>query len=152
MHSILTDLLSIRDVDQVGILIALISLEVLLARALGRKYFKLEDSFCSVSMGLFYAVSIAAVAGTVLFVFHWVRGFAFVEVDWTSSTGRILPAYVPVDCLFSVYHRAIHEVRLGGAAHVNHHSSGFLNTGTGLRSCVVDDARSHPLHIPHLLL
>jgi len=151
MHTILSDLLSIRDVDQVGILLALVGLEVVLTWVLGRKYFELKDSACSVAMGLFYAASIAVAAGTVLVCFQWVRSFAFIEPDWSASTANILLAYVLVDFLFYVYHRTIHEVRLGWAAHVNHHSSEQLNTGTALRSSFVEAWMEPLFMIPALL-
>ncbi|MDH3686681.1 MAG: sterol desaturase family protein [Myxococcales bacterium] len=152
MHEFLTRLLTLKDVDQLGILLALILVDVALTRLLHRKFYVLQDSLCSVTMGLLYAAAIALSAGTVLVAFFWVHQFALFELDWSSSVVLILGAYVVVDLLFYVYHRAIHEVRLGWAAHVNHHSSEQLNVGTALRSSFVE-AWFEPLFmIPALLV
>ena len=134
----LQGLLAIRDVDQIGILLVLLVGEVLLTWILGRKYYETSDAFCSVAMGLFYAASIALAAGTVLLGFYWVYQFAFFDIDWGSSVALIVAAYVIVDFLFYWYHRAIHEVRVGWAAHVNHHSSQQFNVGTALRASFVE--------------
>ncbi|PCJ68329.1 MAG: C-5 sterol desaturase [Rhodobiaceae bacterium] len=134
----LQGLLAIRDVDQIGILLVLLVGEVLLTWMLGRKYYETSDVFCSVAMGLFYAASIALAAGTVLLGFYWVYQFAFFDIDWGSSVALIVVAYVIVDFLFYWYHRAIHEVRVGWAAHVNHHSSQQFNVGTALRASFVE--------------
>lgn len=145
-------LLAIRDVDQIGILLALILGEVGLTWILGRKFYELKDSLCSVAMGLFYALVIALSAGTVLAVFYWVHQFAVFDLDWSESVLLILAAYLIVDFLFYWYHRAIHEVRLGWAAHVNHHSSEQYNVGTALRSSFVEAWFEPVFMIPALLL
>lgn len=152
MLDFLQGLLEIRDVDQTGILLVLILGEVALTWVLGRQYYKASDSFCSVVMGLFYAASIAVAAGTVLFSFYWVHSFAFFDIDWTSSIALILGAYLFVDFLFYWYHRAIHEVRVGWAAHVNHHSSEQYNVGTALRASFVEAWIEPVFMIPALLI
>lgn len=152
MLDFLQGLLAIRDVDQTGILLVLILGEVALTWVLGRQYYKASDSFCSVVMGLFYAASIALAAGTVLFSFYWVHSFAFFDIDWTSSIALILGAYLFVDFLFYWYHRAIHEVRVGWAAHVNHHSSEQYNVGTALRASFVEAWIEPVFMIPALLI
>ena len=138
MLEFLQGLLAIRDVDQLGFLLAFLGAELLLTLIMGRPYYNARDSLCSVTMGLAYAASIALSAGIMLAMLFWVQQFAFVQMDWTSSAGLILAAYVIVDFLFYAYHRVIHEVRLGWAAHVNHHSSQHFNGGTALRSSFVE--------------
>ncbi|MEQ9145642.1 MAG: sterol desaturase family protein [Parvibaculaceae bacterium] len=134
MLEFLQGLLAIRDVDQLGILLVLLLGEVGLTWVLRRKYYEAKDAFCSVTMGLFYAASIALSAATILAMFYWVHQFAVVEIDWSASVALILAAYLIVDFLFYWYHRAVHEVRFGWAAHVNHHSSRQFNVGTALRA------------------
>lgn len=152
MHAFLTDLLTLRDVDQLGILLALIGVEFAFTRMLRRRYHRAADSACSVAMGLAYAAAIALSAGTVLAAFYAVHALAPVAIDWTASTPLILGAYVVVDLLFYVYHRTIHEVRVGWAAHVGHHSSEELNAGTALRASFVE-AWIEPLFmVPALLV
>ncbi|MCF8471092.1 MAG: sterol desaturase family protein [Parvibaculum sp.] len=138
MLEFLQGLLAIRDVDQLGFLLAFLGAELALSLILGRSYYKLKDGFCSVSMGIAYALSIALAAGVVLAGLYWVQRFAVLDLDWTSSAVLILAAYLVIDFLFYAYHRTVHEVRLGWAAHVNHHSSRYFNGGTALRSSFVE--------------
>ncbi|WOF75201.1 sterol desaturase family protein [Parvibaculaceae bacterium PLY_AMNH_Bact1] len=152
MLDFLQGLLAIRDVDQIGILLVLLLGEVALTWVLRRKFYEMSDTLCSVAMGLFYAASIALAAGTVLLTFYWVHQFAFFDIDWTSSVLLIAAAYVFVDFLFYWYHRAIHEVRLGWAAHVNHHSSQQYNVGTALRASFAEAWIEPVFMIPALLI
>jgi len=64
----------------------------------------------------------------------------------------ILAAYLFVDFLFYWYHRAIHEVRVGWAAHVNHHSSKQYNVGTALRASFAEAWIEPVFMIPALLI
>jgi|GEM_PF-4196129 hypothetical protein len=123
MHEFLEGLLHIRDVDQVWILLGLIGVDVGLTWMLRKKYCEAADSACSVAMGLAYAATIAISAGTVLAALYWLRQYAVFDIDWAGSALLILAAFVIIDFLFYWYHRAIHEIRFGWAAHVNHHSS-----------------------------
>ncbi|MGD1932960.1 MAG: sterol desaturase family protein [Candidatus Phaeomarinobacter sp.] len=152
MLDFLNGLLAIRDVDQIWLLIGFIAVEVGLVWLLRKQYYAATDTLCSVTLGLAYAASIALAAGTVLAVYYWIHQFAVTDIDWTGSVVAILAAYVIVDFLFYWYHRAIHEVRLGWAAHVNHHSSQFLNAGTALRSSFVEAWFEPVFLIPAVLL
>lgn len=138
MHDFVQGLLHIRDVDQIGILLALIGVDVGLTWLLRKKYYAATDSACSVAMALLYALTIAVSAGTVLVALYWVHAHAIFDLDWSTSLALILAAYVIVDFAFYWYHRAIHEVRFGWAAHVGHHSSQKFNVGTALRSSFVE--------------
>lgn len=152
MLEFLQGLLAVKDYEQFGILLVLLGGEVLLTWMLGRKFYVARDTGCSIVMGLFYAVSLAAVAGLVLFSFYWLAQFALFDIDWASSVLLILAAYVIVDFLFYWYHRAIHEVRLGWAAHVNHHSSQQYNVGTALRASFAEAWIEPFFLIPAILL
>jgi sterol desaturase/sphingolipid hydroxylase (fatty acid hydroxylase superfamily) len=152
MLEFLQGLLEIRDADQFGLLLVFVLGEVALTWILRKKYYEAADAFCSVTMGFFYVSSIALSAGTVLLFYYWVHQFAIVELDWTSSVVLILSAYLIVDFLFYWYHRAIHEVRLGWAAHVTHHSSQQFNAGTALRASFADAWMEPFFMIPALLI
>ena len=152
MHEFLQGLLKIRDVDQLWLLIALIGVDVGLTWIFRKKYYSATDSLCSVFMALCYGAAIALSAVTVLAGLYWVHQFAFLDLDWTSSVGMIIAAYVIVDFAFYWYHRAIHEVRLGWAAHVGHHSSEYFNVGTALRSSFVEAWYEPLMLVPVVLL
>lgn len=152
MYEFLEGLLHIRDVDQIWILLGLIGVDVGLTWILRKKYYEMADSACSIAMALLYAATIALSAATVLAALYWVHQFAFLDIDWTSSVALILAAYVIIDFLFYWYHRAIHEVRFGWAAHVNHHSSQYFNVGTALRASFVEAWLEPLLFIPAVLI
>lgn len=145
-------LLEIRDADQFGLLLVFVLGEVALTWVLRKKYYEAADAFCSVTMGFFYVTSIALSAGTVVLFYYWVHQFAVLSLDWSSSVILILSAYLIVDFLFYWYHRAIHEVRLGWAAHVTHHSSQQFNAGTALRASFADAWMEPFFMIPALLV
>ena len=119
---------------------------------LRRRFYEMRDSACSVVMGLAYAAAIALAAGIVLAAFHRIQQFSPVDIDWSASPGLILGVYVVVDLLFYWYHRTVHEVRIGWAVHVNHHSSEQLNAGTALRSSFVEAWIEPFFMIPALLI
>ncbi|MBI1260283.1 MAG: sterol desaturase family protein [Rhizobiales bacterium] len=152
MHDFLNGLLHIRDVDQIGILLALIVVDVVLTWVLRKKYYAATDSLNSVLMALAYAATIALSAGTVLLALYWVHARAFFDIDWAGSVWLILAAYVIVDFAFYWYHRAIHEMRFGWAAHVVHHSSQYFNVGTALRSSFVEAWLEPLMLVPVVLL
>ena len=152
MHDFLNGLLHIRDVDQIGILLALIVADIVLTWVLRKKYYAAKDSLNSVVMALAYAATIALSAGTVLLALYWVHARAFFQIDWAGSVWLILAAYVIVDFAFYWYHRGIHEMRFGWAAHVVHHSSQYFNVGTALRSSFVEAWLEPLMLVPVVLL
>jgi sterol desaturase/sphingolipid hydroxylase (fatty acid hydroxylase superfamily) len=152
MLEFLQGLMQIRDVDQIGLLLALIGVDVGLTWVLRKKYYEARDTLCSVTMALFYALTIALSAGTILLCLYWLRQHAIFEIDWTASVGLILAAYVIIDFAFYWYHRAIHVVRFGWAAHVNHHSSQKFNVGTALRASFVETWLEPLMLVPIVLI
>lgn len=151
MLEFLQSLLTIRDSDQTFILVALIVADVGLTLVLSKKYYRAADTFVSVVLGLTYAMTIAVLYGVVFALYSWVHQYRVLDVDWQGSVLLFLLAYVLVDLAFYVYHWAIHVVRIGWAAHVNHHSSQYFNVGTALRASFVE-AIYEPLMIAPLAL
>lgn len=151
MLEFLQSLLTIRDADQTFILIGLIVVDVGLTIILSKKYYRAADTFVSVVLGLAYALTIAMLYGVVFALYSWVHQYRLMDLDWQGSVTLFLLAYVLVDFAFYVYHWAIHMVRIGWAAHVNHHSSQYFNVGTALRASFVE-AFYEPLMIAPLAL
>jgi sterol desaturase/sphingolipid hydroxylase (fatty acid hydroxylase superfamily) len=152
MLDFLRGLLEIRDSDQFGLLLVFVLGEIALTWVLRKKYYEASDAFCSITMGAFYVTSIALSAGTVVLFYFWVHQYSVISLDWTSSVLLIVGAYLIVDLLFYWYHRAIHVVRLGWAAHVTHHSSQQFNAGTALRASFADAWMEPFFMVPALLI
>ena len=152
MLEFLQSLLHIRDAEQMYLLIALIGVDVALTVALGKRHFyQASDTAVSISLGVIYAFALLFVAGVVYSCYAWVYQYRLLDFDWQSSVLALLAAYVLVDFAYYWYHRAIHEVRFGWAAHVTHHSSQYFNIGTALRASFAD-APMEPLFILPLAL
>lgn len=94
--------------------------------------YKLADTLCSLTMGGFYVIMTTVMRGFTLWLFYLAHEYAFFDFgqSWISFIG----CYIVMDLAFYWYHRFIHEVRFGWAAHVAHHSSQEFNLGaTALR-------------------
>jgi sterol desaturase/sphingolipid hydroxylase (fatty acid hydroxylase superfamily) len=152
MLEFLQGLLHIRDAEQMYLLIALIGVDVGLTVMLGKKYFyQASDTFVSIGLGVIYAFALIFVSGVVLIAYGWIYQYRLLDMDWQSSILTLFGAYLLVDFAYYWYHRAIHKVRFGWAAHVTHHSSQYFNIGTALRASFAD-APMEPLFIASLAL
>ncbi len=100
--------------------------------------YALNDSLCSVAMGLAYAAMSALVRTSALLALAAVHSIAPFRFALDAGAMTWVGAYLAVDLAFYWFHRTIHEVRIGWAAHVNHHSSQHYNYATALRQSVVE--------------
>ncbi len=114
--------------------------------------YSLRDSLCSVTMGVFYAVTSALVRAPALLLLFWLARFAPVQLGFDDGPLVWIAAYVAVDLAFYWYHRILHEVRLGWAAHVNHHSSRHFNYTTSLRQSFVEPFLEPLMLVPVVLV
>lgn len=89
--------------------------------------YKLGDTLCSLTMGSFYIGMSLLMKGFALWFFYLVQQYAL--FDFGQSWVAFIACYIAVDFIFYWYHRFIHEVRFGWAAHVAHHSSEEFNLG-----------------------
>lgn len=89
--------------------------------------YKLKDTLCSLTMGGFYLVTRGLMKGVMLGLLYLVYQYALFDIpaNWLS----FVIVYVLVDLCVYVYHRSVHEVRFGWAAHIAHHSSQQYNLG-----------------------
>ncbi len=120
---------------------ALLVVDVLVRRGLSSpdvRPYDLADSLCSITMGLFYAGCGAAIRTSVLLGLGALHLRAPFQFSLGDGPAVWLAAFVGVDFAFYCFHRTLHEVRVGWAAHVNHHSSTHYNYATGLRQSVVE--------------
>ncbi len=96
------------------------------------KGYETSDTLASLAMGLGNLVTAAlwkTVALGLLFMVYEVRLFTLPVEAWWSWVLLVLGD----DFCYYWFHRFGHRVRLGWAAHVNHHSSQFYNLSTALR-------------------
>jgi len=110
--------------------------EAALSRKLDRSMYEIGDTSTSLLLGFGHLIS-AALFG---WVFYGVLSFVYrfhllnIGVSWLS----FLAAFVAYDFCYYWGHRYEHEIRLGWAAHMAHHSSQHFNFASALRQPWID--------------
>ena len=109
-----------------------IALELFVARRRGQALYGAKDSAACLSMGLgnvIIAAGVKTVTVGFLFVLYEYRLWTVPADAWWAW---VLILFAEDFCYYW-FHRFHHEVRLGWAAHVNHHSSQYYNLAVALR-------------------
>lgn len=130
----------------------LIGVEVLSARALGRKVYRFHDAVSDLSCGITQQLSLIfmrtlLVLGYAAAYDHW-HWLSLSATDWTSWT----LAFVGVDFIYYWWHRLSHHVNVLWAAHVVHHQSEDYNLAVALRQSMLTSATGAPFYILLALL
>ena len=117
----------------VPVFVALIILEMVVARRTGRGRYETKDTFASLAMGLGNrVVSIIGGGALVYACFVFVYQFRLIDampVAWWT----VLLCFIADDFAYYWFHRIAHERRWFWASHVIHHSSQHYNLSTALR-------------------
>lgn len=114
-------------------------------------HYRLKDSLCSLTMGGFYLGTKILMKGTTFFIFFLAQDYAL--FDFGQSWWMFPLVFVVVDLSFYWLHRFIHEVRVGWAAHINHHSSQEYNlAGTAFRQSFAEPLMEPFFYAPVVLL
>ncbi|MFT5580041.1 MAG: sterol desaturase/sphingolipid hydroxylase (fatty acid hydroxylase superfamily) [Paraglaciecola psychrophila] len=131
------------------VLLALIEVSLDLYR--GEGHYQLKDSLCSMTMGGFYIGTKLLMKSITLVVLLFATQYSVFDfgIHWW-----LFPvAYIVADFCFYWLHRFIHEVRIGWAAHVNHHSSQEYNlAGTALRQSFAEPVMEPFFYAPMVLI
>ena len=111
--------------------IALVVVEMLFVRFIGRGRFELRDTAASLMMGLGSTIIGAVFAFVFIGFAKLIQPFAIAHIGWSWPAVAI--CFVLDDLRYYWWHRASHRVRWLWADHVNHHSSQHYNLSTALR-------------------
>ena len=128
--------LTVTEVYAIGapIVLAMIFAEVSISNWQNRKYYKREDTYCTVGLLAGNIVMAFAIKGLVLafhFYLYQFRVFNFANtiplwVMWILT-------FIMIDLVFYVYHRMSHRIRFLWAIHLSHHSSEEMNFAVSFR-------------------
>ncbi len=132
------------------VFVAFIVIEVLVATRTGRDVYERRDAVSSISIGiisLLFSAGAHLILGALLVGLYNFRLWTLPDNLWTLAAG-----FIVVDFLFYWGHRAHHEVRMGWAAHVVHHSSERYNFSTALRQSWSEPFTLIPFFLPLSLL
>jgi sterol desaturase/sphingolipid hydroxylase (fatty acid hydroxylase superfamily) len=135
----------------IGFYVSLILLELGLELFTRRHYYRLGDTLCSVSTGIAYTLMQLVMRGVSLAALVYASQFALFEIE--NSWWTVALCYLAVDFIFYWHHRIIHEVRVGWAAHIVHHSSTHYNLGgTALRQSIFEAIYEPWFYLPLVIL
>ena len=131
----MTDL-TVNEVYAIGvpIVMAMIFAELLISNWQNNKYYKKEDTLCTIGLLAGNIIVAFSIKGLIL-AFHFYL-YQFKAFDLAS----ILPlwamwvlTFIMIDFVFYIYHRMSHRVRFLWAIHLSHHSSEEMNFAVSFR-------------------
>jgi sterol desaturase/sphingolipid hydroxylase (fatty acid hydroxylase superfamily) len=134
----------------VPIFFLLIGLELLVARARGRRVYRFTDSFADLGCGVTQRVVLLLFEVALLAVYALLYEHGRV---WTFAPDSPWPwviAIVGVDLGYYWWHRLSHEVNVLWAVHVVHHQSEDYNLAVALRQAVLSPVM--PFYLPLAVL
>src|SRR5262244_2269404 len=130
----------------------LIGLELLVARARGRRVYRFTDSFADLGCGIAQRVVLLLFEVALLGVYALLYAHGRL---WTFAPGSLWPwviATVGVDLGYYWWHRLSHEVNVLWAVHVVHHQSEDYNLAVALRQAVLSPITVMPFYLPLAVL
>ena len=111
--------------------IALVLIEILIARGRDRRRYCPKDTLTSLLLGFGSTIAGALSAGAVFALAIWVWQFRLFEIGYAWWAWPL--CFVLDDLAYYAFHRSAHRVRWFWASHVIHHSSQHYNLSTALR-------------------
>ena len=136
----------------VPIFFLLIGLELLVARARGRRVYRFTDSFADLGCGVTQRVVLLLFEVALLAVYALLYEHGRV---WTFAPDSPWPwviAIVGVDLGYYWWHRLSHEINFLWAVHVVHHQSEDYNLAVALRQAVLSPVTVMPFYLPLAVL
>jgi sterol desaturase/sphingolipid hydroxylase (fatty acid hydroxylase superfamily) len=136
----------------VPIFFLLIGLELLVARARGRRVYRFTDSFADLGCGVTQRVVLLLFEVALLAVYALLYEHGRL---WTFAPDSPWPwviAIVGVDLGYYWWHRLSHEVNVLWAVHVVHHQSEDYNLAVALRQAVLSPVTVMPFYLPLAVL
>ena len=128
--------LTVTEVYAIGapIVLAMIFAEVLISNWQNRKYYKREDTYCTVGLLAGNIVMAFAIKGLVLAFHFYLYQFRIFDFANTIPLWAMwILTFIMIDLVFYVYHRMSHRTRFLWAIHLSHHSSEEMNFAVSFR-------------------
>jgi sterol desaturase/sphingolipid hydroxylase (fatty acid hydroxylase superfamily) len=111
--------------------VALILIEMVIARLRNRARYEPMDTLTSLMLGFGSSVAGLLTGGFVVAIALWVYQFRLVDIPFAWWAWPL--CFILDDLAYYAFHRTAHRVRWFWASHVNHHSSQHYNLSTALR-------------------
>ena len=129
-----------------------IGVEILVARAQGRKVYRLQDALADLGCGIGQQVVLVLVGAALLATYVAIYRHARLVTFRPGSFVPWIIAFVGVDLIYYIWHRLSHEVNFLWAAHVVHHQSEDYNLAVALRQSILTNFTTLPFHLPLAVL
>lgn len=126
-----------------------ILVELIVGAIRGKKYYRLNDTFSSVSAGMVQQIVYTVLHKTmeaVTYIWAYER-INVIHLPWNSALTWWV-CFIGVDCGYYWFHRMAHEINIFWAAHVVHHSSEDYNLSTALRQSMLQRYTSFIFYMP----
>ncbi len=130
----------------------LMGVEALVARALGRRLYRLNDSVNDLACGILQQVLGLFSRGLLVGVYVWVYQVARLTTLDAHSFWTFAGCLLGLDFLYYWFHRVSHESNLPWAAHVVHHQSEEYNLAVALRQSAFQPLLSWAFYLPLAVL
>jgi len=133
-------------------LLALISLEMLVANQRGLKVYRFQDTLVSINVGV-VSQFVNTIGGVISVTMYSILVARYGAFTWDESNPLTwILGLVIYDFFYYWVHRAGHEINIAWAAHVVHHSSEEFNLSTALRQSATGFYFKWIFYIPLALL
>ena len=128
--------MTVNGVYAIGapIVLAMIFAELLISNWQNKKYYKKEDTLCTIGLLTGNIIVAFSIKGLILAFHFYLYQFKVLEL------ASILPlwamwvlTFIMIDLVFYIYHRMSHRVRFLWAIHLSHHSSEEMNFAVSFR-------------------
>ena len=106
--------------------------ELLIAKLRQQKLYEAKDTAACLGMGIGNVIIAALVKSVTIGLLFIAYEYRLFEIPANAWWAWVLLLFAEDFCYYW-FHRFHHEVRLGWAAHVNHHSSQYFNLAVALR-------------------
>ena len=131
----MTDL-TVNEVYAIGvpIVMAMIFAELLISNWQNNKYYKKEDTLCTIGLLAGNIIVAFSIKGLILaFHFYLYQFKAFDLASILPLSAMWVLTFIMIDFVFYIYHRMSHRVRFLWAIHLSHHSSEEMNFAVSFR-------------------
>lgn len=131
----MTDL-TVNDVYAIGapIVLAMIFAELLISNWQNKRYYKHEDTFCTIGLLTGNIIVAFSIKGLVLAFHFYLYQFKIIELASLIPLWAMwVLTFIMIDFVFYIYHRMSHRVRFLWAIHISHHSSEEMNFAVSFR-------------------
>ena len=131
----MTDL-TVNEVYAIGapIVLAMIFAELLISNWQNKKYYKKEDTLCTIGLLTGNIIVAFSIKGLILAFHFYLYQFKVLElVNILPLWAMWVLTFIMIDFVFYIYHRMSHRVRFLWAIHLSHHSSEEMNFAVSFR-------------------